>query len=319
MRAIPSPIRAEITLIGLSEFLGPPLPESFYCIGSYMPIDHLSLSTTPVVLLRGDEEVSQGTGFYYVGKFGDQQVIFLITNYHVLTGHAPLEGKAPIGDNVVFQFHKSAERPADLHHVRFPLFTKSGQPVWIQSNVVPEADLAIIPIPVEAFKDCKLNCISKEWMTSGNMKLRPTTAVTLIGYPYAYFDRANALPIWKTGSLASEPDIDFDGKPLVTIDISAFPGMSGAPAFAISYGIYETEDGSSSVGGARRFVGIYASMQMLQERKVLEEFHGKRAHLGITHAESLQTGHVWKARLIDELVSSVNTSKWEKEIASNLP
>src|SRR5712691_1347710 len=274
-----------------------------------MPVDHLSLSTTPVVLLKADVEVSQGTGFYYVGKFEDKQVIFLVTNFHVITGHAPLEKKPHIGDNIVFQFHKSTEKPADLQNVRMPLFTKSAQPVWIQSASVPEADLAIIPIPAEAFKDCKLSCLSKEWITSGNMKLRPTTPITLIGYPYGYFDRTNALPIWKTGSIASEPDIDFEGKPLLTIDVSAFPGMSGAPALAIAYGIYETEDGGSTAGGARRFVGIYASMQMLREQKFLEEFHGNKPQLGITLAESLQIGHVWKARLVDELVSNVNIEK----------
>ncbi|OQW65617.1 MAG: hypothetical protein BVN29_08270 [Nitrospira sp. ST-bin5] len=282
-----------------------------------MGIDHLSLSTTPVVLLKGDAEMSQGTGFFYVGKYGEAQVVFLVTNYHVLTGHAPLEAKPPIGDNIVFQFHKSHDNPAEIQTVRMPLFTTESKPVWVQSASVPEADLAVIPIPADAFADCKLACISKEWTTEAKIKLRPTSAVTLIGYPYGYFDRTNALPIWKTGSLASEPDVDFDGKPLLTVDISAFPGMSGSPAFAISYGMYETEDGGTSVGGARKFVGVYASMQMLNEKKFLEEIHGSPQY-GIALSQSLQLGHVWKARLVDEVVSSVNIQKWEAEIGAKL-
>lgn len=282
-----------------------------------MAIDHLSLSTSPVSLLKGDVEVSQGTGFFYVGKHGDEQVVYLVTNYHVLTGHAPSEGKPPIGDNIIFQFHKSAEKPGELQHVRMPLFTKQGKAVWIQSTSVPEADVAIIPIPTSAFENCKLACISKEWTTEAKIKLRPTSAVTLIGYPYGYYDRTNALPIWKTGSFASEPDVDFEGKPLLTIDISAFPGMSGSPAFAISYGMYETEEGGTTVGGVRKFVGVYASMQMLHEKKFLEEFHGTSKY-GVTVAQSLQLGHVWKASLVDEIVNSVDIEKWQTEIGAYL-
>lgn len=282
-----------------------------------MPVDHLSLSTSPVNLLKGDAEMSQGTGFFYVGKHGDMQVVYLVTNYHVLTGHAPLEDKPPIGDNIVFQFHKSAEKPGDLHHARMPLFTKHGKPVWIQSATVPEADVAIIPIPTMAFENCKLACISKEWTTEAKIKLRPTSAVTLIGYPYGYYDRANALPIWKTGNLASEPDVDFDGKPLLTIDISAFPGMSGSPVFAISYGMYEMEEGGTAAGGVRKFVGVYASMQMLHEKKFLEEFHAASKY-GIELAQSLQLGHVWKARLVDDMVNGVNIEKWQAEIGADL-
>lgn len=199
-----------------------------------MAVDHLSLCTTPIALLNGDKAVSQGTGFYYSAEYGDTLVVFLVTNYHVLTGHAPIEAKAPIGDNIVFQVHKCPENPADLYHVRFPLFTKQGNPTWIQSSSVPEADLSVIPIPITVFEHCKLCCISSKWMTEPKIKLRPTSAVTLIGYPYGCSDRVNALPIWKTGSVASEPHSDFDGKPLLIIDISAFPGMSGSPAFAIS-------------------------------------------------------------------------------------
>jgi hypothetical protein len=150
------------------------------------------------------------------------------------------------------------------------------------------------------------------------LKVRPTSLVTLIGYPYGFYDRLNALPIWKTGSLASEPDVDFNGEPLLTIDISAFPGMSGSPAFAIAYGTYETETGSTNVGNVQRFLGIYASMQMLTQRRFLEEFRQAETWFGVTHSESLQLGHVWKARLIDELISSVDFKEWNESIANRL-
>lgn len=72
-----------------------------------MTIDHISLCTTPVYLYDNDKLKSQGTGFYYVHKDSDLQALFLVTNHHVLTGSAPDKKKAPIGNNIVFQFHIS--------------------------------------------------------------------------------------------------------------------------------------------------------------------------------------------------------------------
>lgn len=280
-------------------------------------IDHLSLSTTPVLLLSGDTPVSQGTGFYFVRTIDDQSVLFLVTNHHVLTGSSPAEDRPPIGDNITFQFHKSATSPGDVHTVRLPLFTKQDKPVWITSATVPDADLAVIPLPTAFYNGCNVRCISAQWASSSNLKVRPTSNVTLIGYPYGYYDRKNALPIWKTGSVATEPAVDFDGKPLIVIDISAFPGMSGAPAFAISYGMYETEGGGTTVGGARRFLGVYASMQMLKEKKFLEELaHGTQ--LGIVTQESLELGHVWKAKLIIETIDGADVVKYTQDILNQL-
>jgi len=282
-----------------------------------MKVDHLSLTTTPVNLYKGDVLVSQGTGFYYVRAHEGGQALFLVTNFHVLTGSSPAEKKPPIGDNISFQFHESDEETGKVRTIKFPLFTKDQKPVWITSQAYPDADLAIIPILPTLFKDCKMICISADWAKK-QMKVRPTTNVTLVGYPYGYYDATNALPVWKTGTIASEPDIDFDGKPLVLIDVSAFPGMSGSPVFAVSAGMYEmAEGGNVTPGVVRQFVGIYASMQMIGKDKFLEQIiHG--AKLGIKDYESLQIGHVWKADLILETVKSVDIQYYENEILKKL-
>ena len=286
--------------------------------GTRMPIDHLSLTTTPVTLFKREELVSQGTGFYFAAPVEVGHIIFLVTNYHVLTGSAPSENKVAIGDNICFQFHESADETGKLRTVRLPLFTKSGRPVWVTNTTFPEADLAVIPVVSDAYKDCKVNCISAEWAKS-QMLLRPATNITLVGYPYGFFDTANALPIWKTGTIASEPAVDFEKKPLLLIDVAAFPGMSGSPVFAIASGMYELADGSAvTAGSVREFLGIYASMQMIGKSKFLEQLtHGAR--YGIRDMESLQIGHVWKAKLVLETINTVDIKRWEAEILRDLP
>jgi V8-like Glu-specific endopeptidase len=88
------------------------------------------------------------------------------------------------------------------------------------------------------------------------MKIRAGGLVTLIGYPYDYYDKKNSLPVWKTGHIASEPAVDFEGNPLFVVDVSAFPGMSGAPVFAIADGTYEHEDGMIHAGSVRRLLEL---------------------------------------------------------------
>lgn len=279
-------------------------------------VDHISLSTTPVFLCKGEQVVSQGTGFFYAHQNSNRSVLYLVTNYHVLTGFPPLEGKPPIGDNIAFQFHLSDIETGKVKTIRLPLFAKNGKPLWIQSASCPEADLAIIPIITALYQNCKVYCISAEW-AKGKLKVRPTTQVTLVGYPYGYYDKENALPIWKTGSIASEPKVDFEGKPLFLVDVSAFPGMSGSPVFAISYGMYETEEGDTTVGGIRKFLGIYASMQMRRKEKFLEEILHE-TKVGVIDYESLELGHIWKADLILETVKSINIERYREEILKDL-
>lgn len=281
-------------------------------------VEHISMITTQVLLLRGDNVVSQGTGFYYAlhDTSNNLNIIFLVTNYHVLTGSAPSEHKAPIGDNIVFYFHKDEKNTGDLKQVRFPLFTKRNDPIWICSKDYPDADVAIIPLVAALYQDCKVFGISEEWAKAG-IKLRPTSRITLVGYPYGYEDTSNALPIWKTGSIASEPSMNFSGKPLFLVDVSAFPGMSGSPTFAVSYGAYEMDQGGTTVGGVQKFLGIYASMQVLEQKKFLEELQAVK-NQGITISESLQLGHIWKAQLIIDMVKSINVNDYQENILKYL-
>lgn len=281
-----------------------------------MHVDTISLSTTPVFLFKGKKLVSQGTGFFYVHNQEKNSILFLVTNHHVLTGSSPSENKLPIGDNISFQFHLSEEDPGKTKSVCLSLFTKDGKPVWINNPSYPDADLAVIPIVPILFDGCKVFGISEEWV-KGNLMIRPTTNVTLVGYPYGLYDEKNSLPIWKTGSVASEPKMDFNGKPLFLVDVSAFPGMSGSPVFAISYGMYETEEGATTVGGIRKFMGIFASMQMINKERYLEEITHE-AKLGIMDSESLEIGHVWRSNLIIDTVKSIDVAKYENEILKNL-
>lgn len=287
-------------------------------IGQEMP-DQLSLITTKVILQKGNEPLTQGTGFYFAKVDTlNSGFMALITNYHVLTGAAPKENKTPIGDNILIYFHKNLDSLSDLKEVRLPLFTKSGKPVWISSSKYPNADIAVIPIPTDAIEDCERVLITEEW-TKQPAYLRPTSSITLIGYPYGISDTVNNLPIWKTGSIASEPNYDFNGEPSFLLDISAFPGMSGSPAFIIdnNSGSYEISASGIRVSGKlQKFIGVYASMEMLSEDKYLEQLN-MNGNYGIKVSSSLELGRIWKADIIIDIVNSIIAERYETEILND--
>ncbi len=143
--------------------------------------------------------------------------------------------------------------------------------------------------------------------------MRPATPVTLIGYPYGFYDQSHYLPIWKTGTFASEPGIDFNEQPLFIADVSAFPGMSGSPVFAIATGMYEKEEDLVTSGWVKKFLGIYASNFIKTKNIFLEELICNDKS-GIKHEESLQLGNVWKAKIIEETINAIDIQDYIKRI-----
>ncbi len=270
-----------------------------------------SFITTPVKLFKLGELVSTGTGFFVGHKYGSKGIIFLVTNYHVITGNSPQDGKTPIGDNIEIFMHESKSHPGKVRSLLIPLYDERMIPLWIQSKDDKEADLAIIPLEIDMLKGLKeFFAINQNWSTN-ELKVSVSSKVSVIGYPYNFRDEVNFLPIWKTGSIASEPSTSFNGKDLIIIDISAFPGMSGAPVFANANGSYETLNGEVKFGNVKKLVGIYASMQMFNEFKYLEQINNN-SNYGILQSQSLQLGHVWKASIIFELLNNFNVNQYEK-------
>jgi len=131
-----------------------------------MTIDYLSLSTTPIYLYKGGKIISQekedngklisqGTGFFFSKDMPPTSPLFLVTNYHVLTGIKPLENDRPKGDNIRFFFHRSKDDLSKKRIIQIPIFSSNNTPIWITNSKCPEADIAIIPI----FPVLSGNCI----------------------------------------------------------------------------------------------------------------------------------------------------------------
>jgi len=117
-----------------------------------------------------------------------------------------------------------------------------------------------------------------------DMKISVALDVFILGYPLPPEITAR-LPIWKRGTIASEPNFRISGLPKLLVDSSVRPGMSGAPVIARSVDNYVKEDNSMTFWGeeANRIVGVYTG------------------RLGGDHAEQTQLGAIWRIETVDEV------------------
>src|SRR5687767_865639 len=121
-------------------------------------VEAASLMTTPVYLLEGTKQVSQGTGFFFGIKNpqGVIDTVFLVTNYHVVTGHSPGSTLPRQGDRVVFYLHKDQNEPSEVKQVILPLYSTAGTPLWEQSTEHLDADVILLPLPKAAFEGIRM-------------------------------------------------------------------------------------------------------------------------------------------------------------------
>ena len=269
--------------------------------GRQARVDPQSLMTTPVHLFSGASEMSQGTGFFYANMKPDRpkevETVFLVSNYHVVTGHAPRIKSAASGDRIRFLLHADEDDLENVRWLELPLYDVQGNPIWVVSETYPNADVVLVPLPPGTYSRIKLYVFT-EAHTLTPIRIRPTSGATLLGYPYGFYDHKHWLPIWKTGHIASEPDVDFEGEPTFLVDVSAFPGMSGSPVLAVANGVYETEEGPMRSGIAHKLLGIFSQMPVMRKNQPdAAGFNTGQAQPDI----SLQLGYVWKSAVIADI------------------
>lgn len=262
-----------------------------------MPVtiqEKLSWVPFQIDILYEEEKLGVGTAFIY---FLNEKT-YLITNWHNVAGRHPETLKIIHKDLAIpnkFALHipidanKVSGLPKGESKVGWNTFIldlyEGDKPVWYEH---PEhghkVDAVAIPVGI---KGCMLTPANSEVLELDKITLRPSLDVFVLGYPRGLSGGAK-FPIWKRGSIASEPDIDLDKLPKFYIDTATREGMSGSPVYAQHNGYCIPEGGSGPkdalIGETRRFAGVYSG------RVGDDNF---KAQLGI----------VWKERAITEIIT----------------
>jgi hypothetical protein len=245
-------------------------------------LDPLSVTSLLITLRLRGSDVGAATGF--VVQLDGRS--FLITNRHVCTG-TDETGKS------VFATSAAHDELIIHHHVMghlgqwcqkpFPLYNLDGSHRWIEhplGSVIDVVALPLDPLP----QDVQLYPLDLR-LAETDLIPQPGMTSFIIGFPFGKTS-GGCLPIWKTGHVASDPDINFESKPILLIDATTRSGMSGAPVVIRSTGGYKTRGGSFVMGGfATLLLGVYSG----------------RLH------ESLEIGIVWKPHMINEILAQTVT------------
>ena len=122
-----------------------------------------------------------------------------------------------------------------------------------------------------------------------------TDDVFVIGYPLGLSgskSERGAMPIYKRGSIASEPMVDFDQRPCLLIDCRTFSGMSGSPVVVSHSGIWMPEGKMTDdavIGTVENLLGVYSGRMT---NPMYAASGGSSSDIGV----------VWKMRTVQQVV-----------------
>lgn len=194
---------------------------------------------------------------------------FIITNWHNVTGRHPDTGDY-LGNfcpnfmiaNFLYVVEEQSEgriliqtRPNKIR-----LYDDFGNKLWIEHEMGSKIDCVAVPIDPSIIEDTFNLNMNKIDILEDGYELTVGDDCFILGFPKGLSGRL-ATPIWKRGSIASEPALDHDNKPMLLVDSASRKGMSGAPVISKHSGFWSRKgelSDDSIIGTVYSFVGIYS-------------------------------------------------------------
>ncbi|TNE41971.1 MAG: serine protease [Sphingomonadales bacterium] len=252
--------------------------------------------TSFLQLMRDDYLIATGTAFF-VRK---NKNLFLITARHNLTGRhwetgrclsertAALPNRMRINAPIVEQ-----KVPGRFGYKEYtlPLNLDTDPPIAIWLEAGPKEkpwDIAAVPVHpdwesafIERWKtqyclegDFAIATMSEcgTWEVLVQQQHQVGSSAFVLGFPFGKTGGVENQPIWRSGSVATEPSVDWEGIPAFLVDVSGRQGMSGSPV------IIRTDSQHFILGG------VYTG-------RLLDKGHNS------------ELGYVWKLSAVDHLLS----------------
>jgi hypothetical protein len=245
-------------------------------------LNQISRGSVKLKILRNGTEIGSATGFLMLKNGKD----YLVTNRHVVLACSMDRDPANIGGwlcaNKISIFHNRFGHADQWFWVTEDLYDAQGQKRWFEHpTLAGAADLVALPlVHTENVQFYDLNIDMKD----ADLVVGPADTVTIVGFPFGQSQNAG-LPIWKTGTVASDLSTNWSGRPMFLVDTTSRQGMSGAPVYAIRSGAFRSNAGllKMAVKGVQaRFLGVYS--EQYQEAEL---------------------GGVWKADAVKDLYDSL--------------
>ena len=274
-----------------------------------MSVNVYSLNVTRLEPFWHDVPLPRATGFFY--KYG--QTHGLVTNWHVLTGkHAVTEkiidehGRFPTRLKCHWTEKDPVRGAARFHELELPII-RDGLPTWWQhrgfrngEGKAQQVDIGVISLNdwMPGYDEAKSRIAAFDATVlyyedeAGNSRAEYAYAkvgaeVFILGFPMG-LALQGVLPIWKRGSIASEPLVGIEGNlPIFFVDAATRHGMSGSPV------VYFGRELTSPTGSPADVPTSFPSPWLLGV------YAGRRG--SSIEEQEMAFGRVWHRRMLDEI------------------
>jgi Trypsin-like peptidase domain len=224
-----------------------------------MSFDRLSLSTIPITPFVNDLELPEATGFIW----RRHKRYYLITNWHVVSALDLFTKEliAPGGsraNKLRCHFVRPEQRERELIDV--PIRDGDDQPLWLIhfEQATRAIDVIALPLDGEVLKEVSLFPVNE--LALAKLAIMIGMDVFILGYPFG--SKPPALPVWKRGSIASEPDLVRNSTGYYLVDTASRPGMSGSPVILRSWSNHMLESNMWTTSNEQlpldRIIGVYS-------------------------------------------------------------
>jgi hypothetical protein len=224
------------------------------------------------------------TGFIW--RRGPQH--YLITNWHVVTGRNAETGQleAPVQPDMLrlqfnVQFGEFGKQQWDLG-----IRDDNNEPLWYAHPARQRgSDVVAIPLPISGDHPVTNMYPINDLKSEADLAVRIGMDVFILGYPFGA--PPPGFPVWKRGSIASEPDLTRIGRGYTLVDTASRPGMSGAPVIRRSWASHYLENDAISADSTpqSKFIGVYSG------------------RLNTKDPNDAQLGMVWPVEDIEDIIA----------------
>ena len=158
-------------------------------------------------------------------------------------------------------------------------------PMWLV-HPARKVDIVAVPLRLNDDQSNLLNLYPMNKITSSDLLVYIGMEVFILGYPFGI--RMPQYPVWKRGSIASEPDLASISDGFLMVDTASRPGMSGSPVILRSWSNHLYADGTTGplpLTTRTQFLGVYSG-RMPSETNL-----------------DAQIGMVWPGTAIEEIIA----------------
>jgi hypothetical protein len=242
-----------------------------------------------VVQLNAGAPFGSASGFFF--QIGSER--YFVTNKHVVAPPKPPkpdERPKLKPETLRLRLHTNRQNLQQNDGLDLPLYEKeSGSKKWKEHPCV-EADVALIPLAGVDLNRFVITWLRPDDYLPPDLVLHPGEDVFIIGYPEAFYDHLNNLPIFRNALIASAYGAPFKGSPAFLTDAKLHPGTSGSPVLTKPKNTWADVTGNTRLVAGNRYylLGVHSGTIQWPDE---------------TREDPLGLGVAWYARLLSEIVT----------------